>query len=174
MTALSKEHWLGPSTGLYKNYVSGKFVASSNTETFHPVFNPATNELVGNVPDTTDAEFDNVMATAQAAFENWKKVPVQQRQRVMLELQQLIRENTNELAGLITLENGKTIADAKGDVFRGLEMVETACQAAPHLLGDSLAGISSTIDCISYREPLGVCAGIGKLLALAKNMKWNP
>ena len=80
----------------------------------------------------------------------------------MLEYQRLIRENTNELAGLITLENGKTIADAKGDVFRGLEVVETACHTAPLLLGDSLAGIASNIDCTSYREPLGVCAGIGE------------
>ena len=160
-TALSKESWLDPTTGVYKNYLRGKFVASS-ASSFHPVFNPATNELIGKVPDTTDAEFDYVMAVAQAAFEDWRTVPVQQRQRVMLEYQRLIREHTHELAGLITLENGKTIADAKGDVFRGLEVVESACQAAPLLMGDSLAGISSTMDCMSFREPLGVCAGIGE------------
>ena len=160
-TALSKEFWLDPKTGLYKNYLNGAFVASEATS-FHSVFNPATNELIGKIPDTTDAEFETTMEVAQAAFEDWRTVPVQQRQRVMLEYQRLIREHTNELAGLITLENGKTIADAKGDVFRGLEVVETACQAAPNLLGDSLAGISSSMDCVSYREPLGVCAGIGE------------
>jgi malonate-semialdehyde dehydrogenase (acetylating) / methylmalonate-semialdehyde dehydrogenase len=157
--ALSKEHWLD--AGVYKNHVKGAFVTVSSPNTYHSVFNPATNELVGKVPETSDAEFDDIMATAQKAYEDWRNVPVQQRQRVMLEYQRLIRENTNELAGLITLENGKTIADAKGDVFRGLEVVETACQVAPLLLGDSLAGIGSTIDCISFREPLGVCAGIG-------------
>ena len=159
-TALSREFWLDPKTGIYKNYLNGAFVASEATS-FHSVFNPATNELIGKIPDTTNAEFETTMKVAQAAFEDWRTVPVQQRQRVMLEYQRLIREHTNELAGLITLENGKTIADAKGDVFRGLEVVETACQAAPILLGDSLAGISSAIDCVSYREPLGVCAGIG-------------
>lgn len=160
-TALSKEFWLDPNTGIYRNYLNGAFV-ESKAASFHPVFNPATNELIGKVPDTTDAEFEKTMEVAQAAFQDWRKVPIQQRQRVMLEYQRLIREHTNELAGLITLENGKTIADAKGDVFRGLEVVETACQAAPSLLGDSLAGISTSIDCVSYREPLGVCAGIGE------------
>ena len=160
-TELSKKFWLDPKSGIYKNYLCDDFVASKATS-FHPVFNPATNELIGKVPDTTDAEFEKTMEVAQAAFQDWRTVPIQQRQRVMLEYQRLIREHTNELAGLITLENGKTIADAKGDVFRGLEVVETACQAAPNLLGDSLAGISTSIDCVSYREPLGVCAGIGE------------
>jgi acyl-CoA reductase-like NAD-dependent aldehyde dehydrogenase len=158
---LSKEHWLDAETGVYMNYVKGAFVNASSPNTYHSVFNPATNELIGKVPETSDTEFDAIVGTAQAAYEDWRTVPVQQRQRVMLEFQRLIRENTNELAGLITLENGKTIADAKGDVFRGLEVVESACQVAPLLLGDSLAGIGSTIDCISFREPLGVCAGIG-------------
>lgn len=161
MKALSHQHWLDESSGIYKNFLNGKFVESS-ASSFYPVVNPATNEEIGKIPETPDSEFEAVMATAQAAYEDWRTVPVQQRQRVMLEYQRLIRENTNELAGLITLENGKTIADAKGDVFRGLEVVETACQAAPQLLGDSLAGIGSTIDCISYREPMGVCAGIGE------------
>lgn len=167
MVALSKEHWLDPETGVYKNYVNRAFVPASSPNTYHSVFNPATNELIGKVPETSDSEFDAILATAQKAYEDWRYVPVQQRQRVMLEFQRLIRENTNELAGLITLENGKTIADAKGDVFRGLEVVETACQVAPLLLGDSVAGIGSTIDCISYREPLGVCAGIGRSTLLA-------
>jgi malonate-semialdehyde dehydrogenase (acetylating)/methylmalonate-semialdehyde dehydrogenase len=97
---------------------------------------------------------------AKDAFEEWKLVPVQQRQRVMLKYQQAIRDRTEDLAYLISLENGKTLADARGDVFRGLEMVEAACQTAPLMLGDSLSGISSNMDCVSYREPLGVCAGI--------------
>jgi malonate-semialdehyde dehydrogenase (acetylating) / methylmalonate-semialdehyde dehydrogenase len=61
---------------------------------------------------------------------------------------------------LITEENGKTLADARGDVFRGLEMVESACFMAPKMLGDSLQGIAKDMDCVSYREPLGVCAAI--------------
>jgi malonate-semialdehyde dehydrogenase (acetylating)/methylmalonate-semialdehyde dehydrogenase len=151
--------WL--ENGVYKSFHKGKFQSSAATS-FHSVYNPATNEEVGKVPDTTKAEFEDVMTTAQAAFEDWKTVPVHQRQRVMLEYQRLLREHLTDLAGLITLENGKTLADAKGDVIRGLEVVETACQVAPHMLGDSLAGISSNMDCTSYREPLGVCAGVGE------------
>jgi malonate-semialdehyde dehydrogenase (acetylating)/methylmalonate-semialdehyde dehydrogenase len=158
--------------GVYKYFHQGKFVSSSATS-FHEVYNPATNELVGKVPDTTDTEFEEVMKTAQAAFEDWKKVPVHQRQRVMLEYQRLLRENLTDLAGLITLENGKTLADAKGDVIRGLEVVETACQVAPHLLGDSLAGISSNMDCTSYREPLGVCAGVGTFKCIILCISWE-
>lgn len=151
--------WL--ENGVYKSFHKGQFQSSAATS-FHSVYNPATNEVVGKVPDTTKSEFEDVMTTAQAAFEDWRTVPVHQRQRVMLEYQRLLREHLTDLAGLITLENGKTLADAKGDVIRGLEVVETACQVAPQMLGDSLAGISSNMDCISYREPLGVCAGIGE------------
>jgi len=162
-TALSHKFWLDPSTGVYKNYLKGEFIAASSPSSFHIVINPATNEEIGKTPDTSDADFEMTMQIAQSAFEEWKVIPIQQRQRVMLELQRLIRDHVNELAGLITLENGKTIADAKGDVFRGLEMVESTCQIAPYLMGDSMAGISTSMDCVSYREPLGVCAGIGKL-----------
>lgn len=130
-------------------------------EAAHAVRNPATNEIVGMVPEQSDQEFNETVQLAQDAFHEWKRVPLSQRQRVMLKLQKAIREDyMDDLAYLITLENGKTMADSKGDVFRGLEMVESACWMAPNLLGDSMAGISSTMDCVSYREPLGVTAGI--------------
>jgi len=153
--------WLdqGAKEPVYKYWDNGAFV-ESEAKSFIPVRNPATNEVIGSVPEQTDAEFEKVMKTAQEAFKDWKKVPVQQRQRVMFEYQSLIRKNMDEIAKLITLENGKTLADARGDVFRGLEVVETACNVSQHMLGDSLKGIASTVDCISYREPLGVCAGI--------------
>lgn len=157
--------WL--ENGVYKYFHKGKFTSSSGASSFHDVYNPATNVRVGRVPDTTDSEFDNVMQTAQEAYEDWRTVPVHQRQRVMLEYQRLLRTHLTDLAGLITLENGKTLADAKGDVIRGLEVVETACQIAPHLQGDSLAGVSSSMDCVYYREPLGVCAGVGMFYSLS-------
>lgn len=149
--------WLKKS--IYQYFQNGSFVESMG-EVAHPVRNPATGELVGMVPELSEQEFDAAVRASQAAFRDWRNVPISLRQRIMLNFQQRIRDRTDDLAYLITLENGKTLADAKGDIFRGLEMVEAACWMAPQLLGDSLQGISSTVDCISYREPLGVTAGI--------------
>lgn len=150
--------WLKTST--YQFFQNGKF-RDSMGEAAHAVRNPATNQVLGMVPEQSDQEFQETVQLSQDAFQEWKRVPLSQRQRIMLKLQKAIREDyMDDLAYLITLENGKTMADSKGDVFRGLEMVESACWMAPNLLGDSMAGISSTMDCVSYREPLGVTAGI--------------
>lgn len=94
------------------------------------------------------------------AFCKWKEVPVQQRQRVMFQYQSLIRERLEDIAKLITLENGKTLQDAQGDVFRGLEVVETACMLGNEMKGETLNQISRGMDIITLRQPLGVCAGI--------------
>jgi acyl-CoA reductase-like NAD-dependent aldehyde dehydrogenase len=157
----------------YKYFQNGEFVSSaagggggggeellaSAHNVAYTVKNPATQEIIGHVPELTSDEFNCAVALAENAFQEWKLVPVSQRQRIMLEYQKLIRDNTDDLAYLISLENGKTLADAKGDIFRGLEMVESATFLAPQLQGDSLQGIGTDMDCISYREPLGVCAG---------------
>jgi malonate-semialdehyde dehydrogenase (acetylating) / methylmalonate-semialdehyde dehydrogenase len=87
-------------------------------------------------------------------------MPIQQRQRVYFKFQQLIRENTEELARSITVEQGKTLADARGDVFRGLEVVETACNAAVVLMGETSENLARGLDTYSFRQPLGVTAGI--------------
>ncbi|GAX16870.1 malonate-semialdehyde dehydrogenase (acetylating) / methylmalonate-semialdehyde dehydrogenase [Fistulifera solaris] len=150
------------SNSVYKYFSNNEFVSSSFEDKLLQVTNPATGDVIAHVPSSLSPdEFQTVMDRAQEAFRTWRTVPPQQRQRLFLEYQRLIRQHTDELEELITLENGKTLADARGDVFRGLEVVETACQiASSHLLGDSLAGVSRNMDCISYREPLGVCAGI--------------
>jgi len=103
-----------------------------------------------------------VLQKSQAAHQEWSRVPLPQRQRVMLRLQQLLRDRLDNVAKIITLENGKTLADARGDVIRGLEVVESCGNLAPHLQGESLLGLSSdgSLDTISYRQPLGVCAGV--------------
>ena len=139
-----KGKWIDDSQQVYQQFSDNDFVMSSALPCLD-VINPATQTVVGSIAETTQEEFNDMADKAQTAFSFWKTVPVQQRQRVMLEYQRLIRLATPELAELITLEQGKTIADAKGDVFRGLEVVETACQVAPYLLGDSLAGISSSM-----------------------------
>ena len=141
------------------NFIGGSFVAS-NAETWIDVHNPATQEVVCRVPQSTDAELRLAVDTAQAAFPSWSQVPIQQRQRVMFKLQALIVENTEELARSITREQGKTLADARGDVFRGLEVVETACNLASTTMGETVSNVGSGLDTQSYRVPLGVAAGI--------------
>jgi len=97
---------------------------------------------------------------AAKAFQSWRDVPVQQRVRVNLKFQQLIRDNMETLAGLITKEQGKTLADARGDVFRGLEVVEHACSAGTLMMGETVENLATSVDTYSYRQPLGVVAGI--------------
>lgn len=104
-----------------KNFVGGKMVESQASEHID-VINPATQEVVGRVPLTTHEEFDSAVAVAKEAYKSWKKTPVTARQRVMLKLQELIRRDMDKLAMSVTTEQGKTLADARGDVFRGLEV----------------------------------------------------
>ncbi len=100
-------------------FINGKFVESKATS-FIDVHNPATQELVSRVPIATAAELKAATDAAAEAFKTWKDVPVSIRQRHMFKLQDLIRKNEDELVESIVRENGKTTADAKGDVFRGL------------------------------------------------------
>mmetsp|Transcript_28534 Transcript_28534/g.47919 ORF Transcript_28534/g.47919 Transcript_28534/m.47919 type:complete len:304 (-) Transcript_28534:2369-3280(-) len=142
-----------------QNFINGKFENSATTE-WIDLFNPATQELLCRVPQSTPEELQRAEAGAIEAFKKWKEVPVQQRQRVMFKLQALIREHTEELALSITREQGKTLADARGDVFRGLEVVESACNIGTLFMGETLENLSKGLDTYTYRQPLGVTAGI--------------
>lgn len=97
---------------------------------------------------------------AQEAFKTWRYVSVSNRVRVMLKYQALIRANIDELAGLVTKENGKTLVDAQGDVFRGLEVVEHCASVPTIMMGETSGNLAKNLDTYSYREPLGVVAGI--------------
>lgn len=142
-----------------KNFINGKFEESKATK-WIDVRNPATQEIVCRVPQSTPEELARAEAGAKEAFIKWKEVPIQQRQRVFFKFQALIREHTEELAHSITTEQGKTLGDARGDVFRGLEVVETACNAATVLMGETSENLARGLDTYSYRQPLGVTAGI--------------
>ncbi|KAL0335037.1 UNVERIFIED_CONTAM: Methylmalonate-semialdehyde dehydrogenase [acylating], mitochondrial [Sesamum radiatum] len=141
------------------NLIGGRFI-DSQSSTFIDVLNPATQEVVSRVPLTTKDEFKSAVAAAKEAFPSWRNTPITTRQRVMFKLQDLIRKNTDKLALNITTEQGKTLKDAQGDVFRGLEVVEHACGMATLQMGEYVANVSNGIDTYSIREPLGVCAGI--------------
>lgn len=100
-------------------YIDGKFV-QSETDEWIPVHNPATQEVVSFVPQPTKSELEAAVKSSQEAFKKWRKVSILTRQKVMFELQRLIREHMDTIAGIITIELGKTKADARGDVLRGL------------------------------------------------------
>lgn len=133
---------------IYKNYINGSFTSSDATSLI-PVTDPATNEIIAYVPHSTEEELEYATTYAQEAFESfWKKTSIQTRQRVMLSFQALIRTHQKDLAHLITAEQGKTLADGMGDVFRGLEVVESACgMGGTGFTGESLMGIGTGIDC---------------------------
>lgn len=140
-------------------FINGKFVDSKATN-FFDVFDPATQNLVTRVPIATHEELVQASDAAANALPSWAATPISTRQRVMFNLQALIKENMEQLAESIVMENGKTMADARGDVFRGLEVVEYACNVSADMMGETLGSVSNSIDTYSYRQPLGVVAGI--------------
>ena len=132
---------------------------NSESKDFYPLRNPATDEIVTYVPQASQRELEEASKVAAYAFKSWKKTTVLARQRIMFELQALIRTNMDLIATSIVTEQGKTFADAKGDVMRGLQVVEQACGIPTSMMGEKLA-VSHGMDTWSIREPLGVVAGI--------------
>jgi len=142
-----------------KNFINGQFVESLTKE-WIDVRDPATQKVVTQTPVSTTDELRSATLAASVAFKTWRQVSVPQRQRVMFKLQALIQENQDEIVDAIVRENGKTVADAKGDVFRGLEVVEYTCGLSSHLMGETAENLAKGVDTYSFRQPLGVCAGI--------------
>ena len=142
-----------------QNVIGGKFL-DSTTSKWVEVHNPATNELVTQVPCTTNDEMNAAVASASEAYKSWSKTSVMFRQGIMFKYQELIKKHLKDIAGLITIEQGKTLADAEGDVIRGLQVVEHCCSITNLLLGETMPGITKDMDLTSYRVPIGVCAGI--------------
>jgi malonate-semialdehyde dehydrogenase (acetylating)/methylmalonate-semialdehyde dehydrogenase len=140
------------------NFLDNEFHPSEAT-TWFDVHDPATNYVVTRVPQSTDAELRAAVLSAQRAFPGWKATSIMQRQQVMFKFVALIRENWDRLAASITLEQGKTFADARGDVLRGLQVAETACGITTQLPGQVLE-VANNMETMSYKEPLGVVAAI--------------
>ncbi|KAK0664375.1 Methylmalonate-semialdehyde dehydrogenase [Lasiodiplodia hormozganensis] len=123
------------------------------------VHDPATNNVVTRVPESTDEELREAVKSAEAAFPAWRDTTILRRQQIMFNYVRLIRENWDRLAASITLEQGKTFADARGDVLRGLQVAETACGITTQMTGEVLE-VAKDMETRSYREPLGVVAAI--------------
>ncbi|NMH64528.1 CoA-acylating methylmalonate-semialdehyde dehydrogenase [Shewanella salipaludis] len=142
-----------------KHYINGEFVVGNGSQQI-AVTNPANNETIALINCATADEVHSAIASAKAAFKSWKEVPVSERARVMLRYQHLLKEHHDELATILSQETGKTFEDAKGDVWRGIEVVEHACNVASLLMGETVENVARSIDTYSYTQPLGVCAGI--------------
>ena len=139
--------------------IDGQWVESKTTE-WRDVVNPATQEVLARVPFATAEELDAAVAAAQRAFKTWKDTPIGARMRIMLRLQALIREHSKRIAVTLSAEQGKTIADAEGDIFRGLEVVEHACSVGTLQMGEFAENVAGGVDTYTLRQPIGVCAGI--------------
>ncbi|SIR75546.1 methylmalonate-semialdehyde dehydrogenase [acylating] [Peribacillus simplex] len=142
-----------------KNYIGGKWV-DSTTSKHEQVPNPATGEALANVPLSTKEDVNQAVQVAKEAYKEWKKVAVPKRARFLFRYQQLLIEHWEELAKLVTIENGKSYTEAYGEVQRGIECVEFAAGAPTLMMGSQLPDISPGIESGMYRYPMGVVAGI--------------
>jgi malonate-semialdehyde dehydrogenase (acetylating)/methylmalonate-semialdehyde dehydrogenase len=142
------EHWIG-----------GK--QTSGTSTRHaPVWNPATGEQQAQVLLANTRDVDEAVGAATAAFESWSESSLSTRSKILFKFRELVNARIEELAGILSDEHGKVLSDARGEVQRGLEVVEFAC-GIPHLLkGEYSDQVSTDVDVFSFRQPLGVVAGI--------------
>lgn len=144
---------------IIKNYIDGKFVDSRATETLD-IINPATLEVLGKVPLGVKSDVDFAVEKAKKAYLSWSKTPVVDRLQPFFKFKTLLDNHVEEIATLIVKENGKTFREAKGDIIRGIQMVEVACGISNMMLGQCLENIAPDIDSTAIRRPLGVFAGI--------------
>ncbi len=140
-------------------FIGGRFIDSESNETL-PVTNPATQEVLTDLPFATPQEIERAVASARETFEAWREVPTPERARLMLRYQDLLKKHQDDIARILSRETGKTFADAQGDVWRGIEVVEHACNIAGLMMGETVENVAGRIDSYSYTQPLGVCAGI--------------
>ncbi|AKU21384.1 CoA-acylating methylmalonate-semialdehyde dehydrogenase [Massilia sp. NR 4-1] len=156
MTMTTAAHNSVPSVKLL---INGEFVESA-TQQWRDVVNPATQQVLARVPFATPAEVEAAVASAKQAFLTWRRTPIGARARIFLKYQQLIRENMQELAAILTAEQGKTLPDAEGDIFRGLEVVEHAANIGNLQMGELANNVAGGVDTYTLLQPIGVCAGI--------------
>ena len=141
------------------HWIGGKPVAGSSDRT-SPVWNPATGEQQAEVALASVEDVDSAVRSAKAAFERWGQSSLSQRAKVLFSFRELVNANVQRLAEAISDEHGKVVSDARGEVQRGLEVIEFACGIPTLLKGDFSDQVSTGVDVYSFRQPLGVCAGI--------------
>ncbi len=141
------------------SYIGGEWLGQKHLPST-PVFNPSTGEVIAECPAGGAAEVNAAVEAAAAAFPAWSETPPVERARVFFRFRHLIEENFDRLCRTVSREHGKTHAEARGSIYRGLENVEYACGIPSLLMGDTLENLAHNVDCETHLQPLGVCAGI--------------
>lgn len=141
------------------NYISGQWSNGNSAETYS-VFNPATSEVLADIQLAEAADVNQAIDAASAAFPDWRRTPPQNRIQYLFKFKQLLEEHADEIARSITEENGKTLAEARAELQRGIENVEVACGIPTLMQGYNLEDVAAGIDEIMIRQPLGVTAAI--------------
>jgi malonate-semialdehyde dehydrogenase (acetylating)/methylmalonate-semialdehyde dehydrogenase len=142
-----------------QNYINGGWRRSSSKD-YYDVINPATAELLARTPMSTSADVDAAVQAAAEAFPAWRRTPPGERVQYLFKLKNLLEEHIDELSRLITVENGKTFAEAKAELRRGIENVEVACGIPMMMQGYNLEDVTPGVDEMQIRQPLGVVAAI--------------
>src|SRR5437868_2739574 len=125
-----------------------------------PVYNPSRGEVIAEVPLCTKEHVDEAVDSAAAAFPKWRDTPAVERARLFFRYRQLVEENFDRICQSVTREHGKTLAEARGSAYRGIENIEYACGIPTLLMGDTLENLARGVDCETMHQPLGVCVGI--------------
>jgi len=139
-------------------YIGGEWVQPKIAGT--PVFNPSTGEVIAECPAGGAPEINAAVEAAAAAFPAWRDTPAVERARVFFRYRQLFEQSFDHICASVSREHGKTLAEARGSAFRGLENIEYACGIPSLLFGDTLENLARNVDCETLLQPLGVCAGI--------------
>jgi len=139
-----------------RNYVDGEWRLSS-TENYLDVVNPATTEILGQVPLSPGAEIDQAVQAAATAQKSWAQGPAEERIQYLFKLKTLLEENIDDLCRTITIESGKTLAESRGEILRAIENIEVACGIPTMMQGNFMENIASGIDEMMIRQPVGVC-----------------
>jgi len=140
------------------HFIGGEWIASKTAGT--PVYNPSTGDVISECPVGNAAEASAAVEAAQAAFPAWMETPPVERARLLAKFKALLEENFDELVRCNTREHGKTLVESRGDVKRGIEVVEFALGVPSLMMGEVLENMARGIDCEAIRQPLGVCVGI--------------
>lgn len=141
-------------------YLIDGYMKESGTQEYKDLISPLTNEVIGKVPIMPKEEINEAITKAYEAYLLWKDTPIMIRARVMFKFQELLKKNLDQIAEILSVEQGKTFEDSKGDLMRGIEVVEFACGVPSLMMGETVENVSNDMNTLSYKVPLGVCAGV--------------
>lgn len=142
-----------------KQFINGKITEASSSKTT-PIYNPSLGQMIGEVHHASQTEIQTAIDSAKKAYPTWALTSPAKRARILFQYKVLIEKNMDELAALLSQENGKLLNDSKGSIVRGLEIVEFACGIPNLLKGEFSENVGTDIDSYTIRQPLGICVGI--------------